>query len=40
MKAVKARLYPTEQQKQIIASQIGAVRYVYNRTLALRKFAY
>lgn len=40
MKAVKVRLYPTEQQKEIITSQIGAARYVYNRTLALRKFAY
>lgn len=40
MKAVKVRLYPNAQQKQIIASQIGAVRYVYNRALALRIFAY
>lgn len=40
MKSVKVRLYPNTQQKQIITSQIGAVRYVYNRTLALRIFAY
>ena len=40
MKAVKVRLYPNKEQKQIIASQIGAVRYVYNRTLALRINAY
>ena len=40
MKAVKVRLYPNAEQRQIIASQIGAVRYVYNRTLALRIFAY
>ena len=40
MKAVKVRLYPNTQQRQIIASQIGAVRYIYNRTLALRIFAY
>ena len=40
MKAVKVRLYPNATQKQIIASQIGAVRYVYNRTLALRINAY
>ena len=40
MKAVKVRLYPNAEQQHIIASQIGAVRYVYNRTLALRIFAY
>ncbi len=40
LKAVKVRLYPNSKQKQTIASQIGGARYVYNRTLALRKFAY
>ncbi|MEA3229186.1 MAG: transposase [Campylobacterota bacterium] len=40
LKAVKVRLYPNETQKQTISSQIGAVRYVYNRTLALRINAY
>jgi len=40
MKAVKVRLFPNKEQKQIIASQIGAIRYVYNRTLALRINAY
>ena len=40
LKALKVRLYPNNTQKQIIASQIGAVRYVYNRTLALRINAY
>lgn len=40
MKAVKVRLYPNKEQKQTISSQIGAVRYVYNRTLALRINAY
>jgi putative transposase len=40
LKAIKVRLYPNNTQKQIIASQIGAVRYVYNRTLALRIYAY
>ena len=40
MKAVKVRLYPNVEQQHIIASQMGAVRYVYNRTLALRIFAY
>ena len=40
LKAQKVRLYPNKEQQQIISSQIGGVRYVYNRTLALRKFAY
>ena len=40
LKAVKVRLYPNNTQKQLIASQLGAVRYVYNRTLALRINAY
>jgi len=40
LKAVKVRLYPNSEQKQIISSQIGGARYVYNRALALRKFAY
>jgi len=40
LKAVKVRLYPNKEQQQIISSQIGGVRYVYNRALALRKFAY
>lgn len=40
IKAVKVRLYPNTEQKQIIASQIGGARYVYNRALALRKYAY
>lgn len=40
LKAVKVRLYPNTEQKQIISSQMGGARYVYNRALALRKFAY
>lgn len=40
LKAQKVRLYPNNEQKQIISSQIGGARYVYNRALALRKFAY
>jgi len=40
LKAIKVRLYPNETQKQLITSQIGATRYVYNRTLALRINAY
>ena len=33
-------MYPNKTQQQIISSQIGGARYVYNRALALRKFAY
>jgi len=40
LKAVKVRLYPNNEQKQLISSQIGGARYVYNRALALRKYAY
>ena len=40
MKAQKVRLYPNKAQREIISSQIGGVRYVYNRALALRKFVY
>jgi len=40
LKAVKVRLYPNNAQKQIIATQIGGTRYIYNRMLALKIFAY
>jgi len=40
LKAQKVRLYPNKAQQQVISSQIGGARYVYNRALALRKFAY
>jgi putative transposase len=40
LKACKIRLYPNEKQKQIIASQIGGSRYIFNRMLALKIFAY
>lgn len=40
LKAVKIRLYPSNKQKETIASQIGGARYVYNRALALRIYAY
>ena len=40
LRAVKVRLYPNKEQQQIISSQIGGARYVYNRTLALKKYAY
>lgn len=40
LKACKIRLYPNKQQKQIISSQIGGNRYIYNRMLALKIYAY
>lgn len=40
LKAVKVRLYPTKAQREIVASQFGACRYIYNRSLALRKFVF
>jgi putative transposase len=40
LKAQKVRLYPNKEQREIISSQIGGARYVYNRALALRKFVY
>jgi putative transposase len=40
LKTCKIRLYPSKTQQQIIASQIGGSRYVFNRMLALRKNAY
>jgi len=40
LRAQKVRLYPNREQQQIISSQIGGARYIYNRALALRKFAY
>ena len=39
-KAFKFRLYPTEQQKEFLSKQFGAVRFVYNRFLANRKDEY
>ena len=39
LKAQKVRLYPNKEQQQIISSQIGGARYVYNRALALRKYS-
>ncbi len=40
LKAQKVRLYPNKEQRAMISSQIGGARYVYNRALALRKYAY
>ena len=40
LKTCKIRLYPNKIQQQIIASQIGGSRYIFNRMLSLRKNAY
>jgi putative transposase len=40
LKACKIRLYPNVKQQELIFSQIGGARYIYNRMLALRNFAY
>lgn len=39
-KAYKVRLYPTEQQEQILFRTVGACRWVYNYYLALQINAY
>ncbi|PET95665.1 transposase, partial [Bacillus cereus] len=39
-KAYKFRLYPTEEQANLMRKTFGCVRFVYNRMLAERKEAY
>jgi putative transposase len=36
-KAYKFRLYPTQEQEQLLAKTFGCVRFVYNKMLAERK---
>ncbi|MBD1227987.1 RNA-guided endonuclease InsQ/TnpB family protein [Xenorhabdus griffiniae] len=38
--ATKVRLYPTEEQRQALEKQFGAVRFVYNKALHLRSHVY
>ncbi|MEN9610687.1 MAG: hypothetical protein RLZZ628_1501, partial [Bacteroidota bacterium] len=40
LKAVKYRLYPTEEQCVLIDKHIGACRFVYNLALETKQFAY
>lgn len=35
LKAVKVRIYPTRNQSQFLNQQFGAVRFVYNKSLAI-----
>ncbi|UNK16898.1 transposase [Paenibacillus sp. N3/727] len=39
-KAYKFRLYPTQEQEQLLAKTFGSVRFVYNKMLAERKETY
>ncbi|MGG3306985.1 RNA-guided endonuclease TnpB family protein [Paenibacillus lautus] len=39
-KAYKFRLYPTQDQEQLLAKTFGSVRFVYNKMLAERKETY
>ena len=39
-RAVKVRLYPNKTQQELLQKHFGATRYIYNRSLALKKYAY
>ena len=39
-KAYKFRLYPTQEQEQLLTKTFGCVRFVYNKMLAERKEVY
>src|SRR6266571_875888 len=39
-KAYKYRIYPTDEQKQMLAQTFGCCRYVYNWALRLKTDAY
>ena len=39
-RAVQVRLYPNKRQQELLQKHFGACRYVYNRSLALKKYAY
>jgi len=36
----KNRLYPNKTQQKLLQKHFGATRYIYNRSLALKKYAY
>lgn len=40
IKAFKYRIYPTNQQAQLLSKHFGAVRFVYNLALETKTFAY
>ncbi len=37
LQATKVRLYPTNEQKEFLSGQFGAVRFCFNRSVALKK---
>ena len=39
-RATKIRLYPTADQQNLIARQMGCVRFVWNKALNLKKTAW
>ncbi|GGK37020.1 hypothetical protein GCM10010965_32390 [Caldalkalibacillus thermarum] len=39
-KAYKFRLYPTQEQEQLLAKTFGCVRFVYNKMLEERQHIY
>ena len=39
-RTVKVRLYPNKTQQELLQKHFGATRYIYNRSLALKKYAY
>ncbi len=39
-RAVKIRLYPNKTQQEFLQKHFGAIRYIYNRFLALKKYSY
>ncbi|HEY2529611.1 MAG TPA: transposase, partial [Xanthobacteraceae bacterium] len=38
--AVKIRVYPDQEQAQFLDRQFGAVRFVYNKALAIKRHCY
>ena len=40
LKGIKFRIYPNEEQKQIIEQTYGCCRLIYNKALAMRKEAF
>ncbi|MEO0042511.1 MAG: Helix-turn-helix domain, partial [Bacteroidota bacterium] len=40
LKAVKYRLYPTDEQCVLIDKHIGSCRFVYNLALETKQYAY
>ena len=40
LKAIKIRIYPSDEQKQFINKQLGCCRVVYNSCLAYRRDKY